>query len=125
MLHAPKPPQRVAVLLWGGDLHRLFKSSHESHFPYKELFENEENLRQEVDRMRLLKQFLVAEKTNTRKKEAELAAVLANAKVEIASKCTQIIAQAIRRCLDLMTQVEKVGETRQEEIKSRSHLILR
>ncbi|GMT30196.1 hypothetical protein PFISCL1PPCAC_21493, partial [Pristionchus fissidentatus] len=95
------------------------KRSHADHFNYEELFMIGSRMETEIARMSFLKKILTKERQETGKKIKKIDRVIQLSKNAIASKCTLIISQAISRCLDLMTQVEKVGRVKCRSLERR------
>ncbi|GMT30188.1 hypothetical protein PFISCL1PPCAC_21485 [Pristionchus fissidentatus] len=69
----------------------------------------EEALSNEMKRIKELNKGLMERKSELAHEKSRIALHIAAANKEIANKFTIIIAQAISRCLDLMTQTTKVG----------------
>ncbi|GMT30240.1 hypothetical protein PFISCL1PPCAC_21537, partial [Pristionchus fissidentatus] len=97
--------------------------SHSDHSMHEELQMIEIKMAEEWSRMRLLKETLTKEKIESAKEKREIDQAVCDAKNRIASKCTLIIAQTISRCLDLMSQMEKVRMSRAREVRNRDAVI--
>ncbi|GMT30227.1 hypothetical protein PFISCL1PPCAC_21524, partial [Pristionchus fissidentatus] len=88
------------------------RRSHPGHFPYEELFSVDDRTAIEMERITQLRESLMAEKEETIMRKTEIENEMESAKREIATVFAVIIAQAISRCLDLMSQTAKVGMVR-------------
>ncbi|GMT30200.1 hypothetical protein PFISCL1PPCAC_21497, partial [Pristionchus fissidentatus] len=99
------------------------KGSHADHFGFDELFSMQEEMKEKLIVMQNLKGMLLEEKREATKRKIQVQKTIYIAKNQIAAKCTRIIAQAISRCLDLMTQFEKLGAGLCKEFEEREVMI--
>ncbi|GMT30203.1 hypothetical protein PFISCL1PPCAC_21500, partial [Pristionchus fissidentatus] len=95
------------------------EQGHAGHFHYSELVATDAALDKEMQRVRHIERVLMAERTDAIKQKKLIENQISAANNEIANEFTLIIAQAISRCLHLMTQTRAVARRRTQQIVDR------
>ncbi|GMT30255.1 hypothetical protein PFISCL1PPCAC_21552, partial [Pristionchus fissidentatus] len=95
------------------------ETTHANHFDYAQIREVSQQMRLETINMIAMRRHLQEEKEQLLKKKKVLDDFIDSAKNEITSKFALIIAQAVSRCMDLISQTEAIGMKKHTHIDQR------